>query len=178
VPASPLEPDSSDVVYEGPLFSVAREGWSGSEHRYDVVRHPGAAGVLPVTDDGDVLLVRQRRPAIRDELVEIPAGVLDVDGEDALTCATRELREETGYVHRSIEFLGGIYTSAGFSDEYIHLFWALVDDRPQGSPEDGIALLRKPFAEMTMAAKAGRIRDAKTALALLLADARGVVRVG
>jgi ADP-ribose pyrophosphatase len=172
------EPESIDVVYDGSLFAVARERWPGSDHPYDVVRHPGAAAVLPVTSEGDVILVRQLRPAIRDELVEIPAGILDVEGEDALTCAARELREETGYAHRSIEFLGGIYTSAGFSDEYVHLFWALVDERDAREPEEGITLLRKPFGEIVMAARAGRIRDAKTALALLLAEARGVVRVG
>jgi ADP-ribose pyrophosphatase len=175
---STREPESVDVVYEGSLFSVARERWPGADHAYDVVRHPGAAAVLPVTSDGDVILVRQLRPAIRDELVEIPAGILDVDGEDALTCAARELREETGFRHRSIEFLGGVFTSAGFSDEYVHLFWALVDETDALEPEAGIALLRKPFGEMAMAARAGRIRDAKTAIAVLVAEARGVVRVG
>jgi ADP-ribose diphosphatase len=170
----PREPESSEVVYDGPLLALVRERWSGAEHVYDVVRHPGAAAVLPVTPGGDVLVVRQFRHAIRDELVEIPAGLLDVEGEDALTAAARELHEETGYRHRTIEFLGGIYTSAGFANEYVHLFWARTDDDPVDDPEDGITVLRKPFGELVMAARAGRIRDAKTALALLLADARGV----
>ena len=168
------EPDSSEVVYGGPLVELARERWPGAEMDYDIVRHPGAAAVLPVTPDGDVILIRQFRHAIRDDLVEMPAGVLDLDGEDALTAAARELHEETGYRHRTIEFLGGIYTSAGFSNEYVHLFWALTEDEPAGEPEDGIALLRKPLGEMVKAARAGRIRDAKTAIGLLLADARGV----
>ena len=170
-----LEPETSEVVYHGAIVDVARERWPGSEHDYDVVRHPGAAAVLPVTPDGQVILIRQFRHAVRDELVEIPAGLLDVEGEDALTAAARELHEETGYRHRSIEFLGGVYTSAGFANEYIHVFWALVEDAPADEPERGITLLRKPFRDMAMAARAGRIRDAKTALALLLADARGVV---
>jgi ADP-ribose pyrophosphatase len=174
----PREPDASDVVFEGAVFSVARERWPGSDHPYDVARHVGAAAVLPVLPDGDVLLVRQFRPAIRRELVEVPAGLLDVEGEDALTCAARELFEETGHRHRTIEFLGGVYTTAGFSDEYIHLFWALAEPEPSREPEDGVTLLRKPFREMAMAARSGRIRDAKTALALLLAEARGVVDVG
>jgi ADP-ribose pyrophosphatase len=178
VPEEPREPVASDVVYEGALLSVVRETWTGLPHPYDVVRHPGAAAVLPITPEGQVLLVRQFRPAIRQELVEIPAGLLDVRGEDAITCAARELTEETGYRHREIEFLGGIYSSAGFANEYLHLFWASTEAEPVAEPEDGISLLREPFGEMVMAAKAGRIRDAKTALALLLAEARGVVRVG
>jgi ADP-ribose diphosphatase len=137
-----------------------------------VVRHPGAAAVLPVTSEGDVLLVRQFRPAIRRALTEIPAGILDVDREDPLDCAARELFEETGYRHRSIEFLGGIYTSAGFVDEYIHLFEAWTGEDQEGSPEDGIEVLRRPLDDMVTAARAGRVRDAKTAVALLLAAAR------
>jgi ADP-ribose pyrophosphatase len=170
----PVEPRSSEVVFEGRVFSVARERWAGSEQPYDVVRHVGAAGVLPVTPEGDVLLVRQLRPPIRQTLLEIPAGLLDVQAEDALTCAARELFEETGYRHASIEFLGGVFTSAGFSNEYVHLFWARTTPDPAGPAEEGIELERRPFPEMVMAARAGRVRDAKTALALLLADARGV----
>ena len=68
-----------------------------------------------------------------------------------------------------------MYPSAGYSDEYVHLFWALVEDEPVAEPEAGISVLRKPFGEVAMAARAGRVRDAKTALALMLAQARGVV---
>jgi ADP-ribose pyrophosphatase len=174
----PEEPASSEVVFEGAVFSVVRERWPGIGHPYDVVRHVGAAGVLPVTPEGDVLLVRQFRPPIRGSLLEIPAGLLDVEGEDAVGCAARELREETGYRHRSIEFLGGVYTTAGFSNEYVHLFWARTEPEPEGPPEAGIELVRRPLAEMAMGSRAGRVRDAKTALALLLAEARGVGRVG
>jgi ADP-ribose pyrophosphatase len=169
------EPLSEELVYEGAIFSVHRETWPDQDHPLDLVRHVGAAGVVPITPDGDVILVRQRRPAIRDRLVEIPAGLLDQRDEDALTCATRELFEETGYRHTRAEFLGGVYTTAGFSDEYIHLFWAATEREPAGEPEDGIELVVRPFAEMARAARAGRLRDAKTALAILLAEARGVV---
>ncbi len=167
-----LEPEASEVRFSGPVFSVARERWAVLAHEHDVVRHLGAAAVLPVTPTGDVLLVRQFRPAIRQELVEIPAGLLDRPDEDALTCAARELREETGYRHASIEFLGGIYPAAGFSNEYVHLFWARTEAEPAGPPEDGIELVLRPLAEMVARARAGRVRDAKTALALLLAEGR------
>jgi ADP-ribose pyrophosphatase len=171
-------PESSEPAYRGTILYVVRERWPGVEHPYDVVRHPGAAAVLPVTPHGEALLVRQFRPAIRRALVEIPAGLLDMDEEDAVSCAARELFEETGYRHASIEFLGGIFTSAGFCDEYIHLFWARTEPEPAGDPEEGVELMRRPFAEMAAAAKAGRVRDAKTCVALLLGEARGVANLG
>jgi ADP-ribose pyrophosphatase len=165
-------PDSSEVVFEGTVFTVARERWPGSERPYDVVRHVGAAGVLPLTPGGDVLLVRQFRPPVRRSLVEIPAGLLDVAGEDPATCAARELLEETGYRHATIEPLGDVLTTAGFSDELVHLFWATTEPEPTGIPEPGIELVRRPLAEMVTAARAGLVPDAKTALALLMAERR------
>lgn len=171
-----MEPEVTNEVFRGRIFTVFRERWPGFEHDHDVVRHPGAVAVLPITPSGDVLLVRQFRPAIRQPLTEIPAGLLDVDGEDALTCASRELFEETGFRHETIEFLGGSFTSAGFTDEYVHLFLAQVREAPEAGPEPGLELLRRPFAELVVSARSGRIRDVKTALALLLADARRLVR--
>lgn len=161
---------SAREVYRGRLIRVEVHPLPEGEH--DVVRHPGAAGVLPITPAGEVILVRQFRPAIGQHLVEIPAGLLDRREEDALSCAARELREETGFTHRAIGFLGGYYSSAGFTDEYVHLFLAAVGEDPDAPPEEGIELVRRPFAEMVAAARAGRVRDVKTALALLLAEAR------
>jgi len=132
----------------------------------------GAAAVLPITPAGEVVLVRQFRPAVRQVITEIPAGLLDVEGEDALTCATRELFEETGYRHTVVEFLAGYYASVGFTDEYIHLFWAETAEHPEGEPEDGIEVLLRPLEHMIASAKSGKIRDVKTAVALLLADGR------
>ncbi len=156
-------------VYQGHRIRVEVQPRPEGDH--DVVRHPGAAGVLPVTPEGDVLLVRQFRPAVGQVLTEIPAGLLDHPGEDALACAARELVEETGYRHETIEFLGGYYSSAGFTDEYVHLFLAATEPRPVAEAEAGIEVVRRPLAELVAAARAGRIRDVKTALALLLADA-------
>lgn len=158
-------------AYAGRIIRV--EVQSRPEGDYDVVRHPGSAAVVPITPEGDVLLVRQLRPAVGQSFVEVPAGLLDQRGEDALTCAARELFEETGYRHASIEFLGGCFPSPGYTDEYVHLFVATTRAEPEGPPEEGVELVRRPFAQMVAAAGAGRVRDAKTALALLLADARG-----
>lgn len=160
------------TVFRGRLFRVEQVEVEGSDHPWDLVRHPGSAGVLALTPSGEALLVEQPRPAIGGRLREIPAGVLDVEGEDALSCAARELLEETGYGHETIEFLGGCYPSPGFVDEYIHLFLATTGREPIRDPEPGIELVRVPFDELVHAARAGRIRDAKTALAVLLAEGR------
>ncbi len=167
-----MEPAAVHPASRGSFLRVDLETWSGLDAPQEIVRHPGAAGVLPVTPDGEVLLVRQFRPAIRDSITEIPAGVLDGEGEDPLTCAARELFEETGYRHQGIEFLGGFYPSAGFSGEYVHLFVARAAPLPEAEPERGITLMRRSLEAMTVAAGAGRVRDAKTALALLLVAGR------
>jgi 8-oxo-dGTP pyrophosphatase MutT (NUDIX family) len=131
-----------------------------------------AAAVLPLLPDDRVLLVHQFRPAVRQVLAEIPAGLLDVEGEDAITTAGRELFEETGYRHSAIEFLGGYYPSAGSLDQYVHLFWARVAPEPAGPVEEGIELRSEPFDRMVAAARGGRVRDGMTALALLMAAGR------
>jgi ADP-ribose pyrophosphatase len=165
------EPRAVRRIFEGAVLTLELEDW-GQPYEHEVVRHPGAAGVLPITPEGDVLLVQQFRPAVRSMLTEIPAGLLDVKNEDALSCAARELFEETGYRHDTIEFLGGYYATAGSSNEYVHLFVALTRPTPDAEPEAGITLLREPREAMVAAARAGRVRDAKTALALLMAEGR------
>ena len=162
------QPRAARTAFQGVAFRVDVEDWPQTGP-WDVAHHQGAAAVLPLTPDDQVVLVRQFRPPVRQVLTEIPAGLLDVEGEDALTCAGRELFEETGYRHTAIEFLGGYYASAGFTDEYVHIFWARVPERPEGPPEEGIEVVVKPFAQMLAAARGGKVRDAKTAFALLLA---------
>ena len=115
----PDGPRSEELVFEGAIFSVHRERWPGADHPFEVVRHVGAAAVLPLTPDGDVILVRQLRPAIREALLEVPAGLLDHPDEDAAGCAARELLEETGYAHASMAHLARVFTTAGFSDEVV-----------------------------------------------------------
>lgn len=168
----PEEPESSQVLFEGPVVTLVRERWVGIDHPYDVARHVGAVGVLALTPGEDVLLVRQFRPPVRRALDEIPAGLLDVRGEDARACASRELFEETGYRARWLEPLGAVFSTPGFSDERVQLFWAGAEPEPAGKPEAGIELVRRPLAEMVREARAGRIADAKTALALLMVDGR------
>jgi ADP-ribose pyrophosphatase len=165
------EPIATRSLFDGRYVQVVGETWS-DDGEYEVIRQMSAAAVLPLTPDDRVLLIRQFRPPIRQDLVEIPAGLLDIEGEDALSCAERELIEETGFRAARTAFLGGVFASAGSTDHYVHLFVARTEPEPIGDREPGIELVVRPFAEMVAAAGAGRIRDAKTALALLLAASR------
>jgi ADP-ribose pyrophosphatase len=160
-------PLSTRPGFEGRFLTVRIEDWPGLGP-HEIVRHPGAAAVLPITPDEHVVLVRQLRPAIRKHLLEIPAGLLDVPGEEPSACAARELREETGYAHTSMEPLGGYYSSAGFTDEFVHLFWASTTAEPTTIPETGIEVVLRPLEQMVGAARSGDLTDVKTVLALVL----------
>ena len=165
------EPSGSRPAFRGRWVRVDEEDWPGVG-TWEVVRPLDAACVLAVTPQRDVLLVRQFRAAARRRILEVPAGLLDVEGEDPSSCAARELLEETGYRHASMELMTRVHPSPGFSTELIHVFLATTDPMPEAPPEEGIELVCLPLAEAVVDARAGRIEDAKTALALLLADAR------
>jgi ADP-ribose pyrophosphatase len=138
---------------------------------WEVFRPKDAAAVLPVTPDGDVVLVRQFRAGARRSIEEIPAGLLDVEGEDPATCAARELFEETGFRPASLEPLAAIHTSPGSSSELVHLFVSRTGAASEREPGPSIEVVRRPFDEAVADVRAGRIDDAKTALALLLGAA-------
>ncbi|HEX5937731.1 MAG TPA: NUDIX hydrolase [Actinomycetota bacterium] len=167
-----MEPSGSKPVFRGRWVRVDEEDWPGSG-TWEVVRPLDAACVLPVTPEGDVLLVRQFRAAARRRTLEIPAGILDVAGEEPIDCAARELYEETGYRHASIELLARILPSPGVSTERIHVHLARTSAGAEAEPEDGVELVRRPLAEMVATARAGALEDAKTVVALLLTAARG-----
>jgi ADP-ribose pyrophosphatase len=167
---APERPAQVKEEYVGPLFSVEVQEWPHPNRRRDVVRHPGAAAILSVTPGGEVILVRQLREAVQERLLEIPAGVFDRRGESAEDLARRELREETGYRATRLEHLGNIYTSPGFTDEAIALY--LGEAEPEGQPEQGIEVLTMPLEDAVDAVVGGRIRDAKTMVAVLLARER------
>jgi ADP-ribose pyrophosphatase len=137
-------------------------------HTYQVIRHPGGAGVLPVHDDGSISLIRQLRPAVDAVMLEIPAGRLG-PAEPPAECASRELREETGITAANLIPLGTVYSSPGVFDEVIHLFAATGISQGDAQPEadEEIELLRLPLGEAMQMASDGRISDAKTLAALL-----------
>jgi 8-oxo-dGTP pyrophosphatase MutT (NUDIX family) len=163
-----VHPTSRREVFHGTLIRVEVQSWPAGER--EVVHHPGACAVVALTPEGDVVLVRQMREAVGEELLEIPAGILDVDGEDVATCAARELLEETGHHASDLEPLTSIYTSPGFADERIDIFLAhdvrVVDG---ARVEDGVEVVRMAFGDAVAAARDGRIRDAKSCVGLLAA---------
>jgi len=145
----------------------------GSTGELEIVRHPGAAAVVPFAsdprgDDPTVLLIQQYRYATNGSLLEIPAGRLD-PGEDPEGCGRRELLEEVGVTAGRLERLTTIWTTPGFTDERIHLFWAseLSAGKHAREPDEFIEVIPKPLSEALQLVRSGVISDAKTALSLL-----------
>ena len=146
----------------------------GSTGELEMIRHPGAAAVVPVLSDPGgpdptVLLIRQYRYATGGPLWEIPAGRL-AKGEAPIDCARRELREETGMKAGKIEPLTTIWTTPGFTDERIHLFWArdLTPEEQALEADEFIELAPRPLSQVLAGIRDGEICDAKTVAAILL----------
>jgi ADP-ribose pyrophosphatase len=171
-----MSADPNRRIYRGAQFEVVTEPVdlpNGRRVELDLLRHPGASAVLPFLDEETVLLIRQYRFATGGTLLEVPAGKLD-PGEAPARCAVRELEEETGYRAGRIEPLSSIWTSPGFTDEVIHLFTAhdLQPTAQQLDPDEIIELVPLPFAEALDRVRRGALRDAKSAMTLLLAADR------
>jgi len=165
-----------DVRYEGWRIDVVEATFRApddSEFTRDIVRHPGAVAVVPVTDDGDVLLLRQYRGAIDRELLEIPAGTRDVEGEPPEETARRELLEEVGVHARQIEPLATMYNSPGFCDEETLLFLARGldpgDRAPHGPEESYMEVVTVSWDDIDGMIATGELSDGQTLLGLLLA---------
>lgn len=145
----------------------------GSSGEMEIIRHPGAAAVVPVVSDPKgpdpaVLMLRQYRYAAGGQVWEIPAGRLD-QGEAPEACARRELREEAGVEAGRLEPLTTIWTTPGFTDEAIHLFWAtdLKAVAHAREADEFIEVVSKPLSEVLQGIRDGEIRDGKTIAAIL-----------
>ena len=136
----------------------------------ELIRHPGAAAVVPMTEEGEVLLVRQYRHATRTWLLEVPAGKLD-PGEAPEVCAVREVEEEVGYRAGKLVPLGWIWTTPGFTDEKIWLFLARdLEEGTQALEADEILdVVRMSYSEALSSVERGEICDGKSVCALLMA---------
>ena len=162
-------------VHRGRVFRLVQESVTlpnGLTTTLEVIRHPGASAMVPMLEDGRVILIRQYRHAVGDMIWEIPAGTL-APGEDPLDCARREVREETGYEAGSLHKLGEMIPVPGYSDERIHLFLATeLRVAPQHLDDDEVLEVEPvPLKRALEMIGTGEIVDAKTTIGLLKADA-------
>lgn len=160
------------VIHEGPLFNVERvvvSGETGREHAREVIRHPGAVVILPVLEDGRIVLIRNERVAVGEVLWELPAGTREPD-EPAIETARRELIEETGYSAEAIQSMGSLFTTPGFCDERIELFLARHLSHVGQNLDAGEQIEVHPIAlaDVLQMIDDGRLHDAKTVAAVLL----------
>ncbi len=164
---------NSEQVCKAHVFDVEKvliELPDGRQRYYDLVRHCPAVVILPLTEDGKILFVRQYRLGAEKELLELPAGLIN-DGEDPDPAAERELREETGYEGKLVR-LGGFYASAGYCSEYLNIYLAR-DLRWNPLPQDDdefLANISMPVEEAYAMAENGEMEDSKTIAALIMAQ--------
>lgn len=164
------------LLHQGRVFKLIREKIAlpnGTTVDLDIIRHPGAAAMVPLKDDGSLVMVRQYRHAIGDYIWEIPAGTLD-PGESPLKCAKRELIEEIGYSAECWEELGAIIPVPGYSDEKIHIFLAreLHIAHQNLDPDEILDVREIPFHQAFDMIDTAEIRDSKTIASLFLAKRR------
>ena len=166
-------------LFAGKVFRLVRsrfQGPDGGEFERHILHHPGAVAVVPLHDDGTVTLVRQYRVALEHDLLELPAGTRDVEGEDERSTAERELAEEAGLAAGSVEHLITFFNAPGISDEAISLFLARhlteVGHDRQSEEEHAMTVESFPLEVALEMIEDGRITDAKTIIGLTLAARR------
>lgn len=166
---------SNEEVFSGRLLKVQRDHVTlpnGNDTTREYIHHPGAVAIVPLLDDGRVVLVKQCRYPLRTLLWEIPAGKLDHgEAEEPLDCARRELSEETGYEAQNWQHLVSIATTPGFSDEIIHLYkaWGLQKFSQHTDEDEFIGVQAFTPQQLRTMIAAGELYDAKTLCALYAA---------
>jgi ADP-ribose pyrophosphatase len=156
--------------YQGKLFSFVSEDVTlpnGSRAEMAMVRHPGSTAVVPLLDEDTVVMERQYRHAIKDYLLEIPAGTME-PGEQPLDCARRELEEETGYRAKRMIELGPIHILPSYTDEVTHVYIAreLRPARQSLDKDEILEVVHFPLEQTLKMISDGRITDALTVLSL------------
>ena len=163
---------SSQLIYDGRVIKLRVDTVrmpGGRETRREIVEHRDCVAIIAIDTDDNVLLVKQFRKPVEKELLEIPAGGID-PGEDPATTVRREMQEETGYLPRKVERLGGFYSAPGFSTEYLHLYLAtdLAPSQLYAEDTESIKLVRVPISQIPALIASGKICDAKSIAGLLI----------
>ena len=163
----------SEIIFKGRVFTIRRDLLrtpDGRTTKFDIVEHHGSVVILPIDQDGKLLLVRQYRHAAADDLLELPAGTLD-PGERPAICAQREIREEIGMAAGKLEYLGEFYLAPGYSTEFMTVFLATELQTAPLEPDmdEFLQVEAIPLADALAMAEAGQMPDAKSLAALFIA---------
>lgn len=160
-------------IFTGNLISVHVDEVKlpdGNTSTREIVKHPGAVAVIPLTEDGKIVMVKQYRKPLERTLIEIPAGKIEPNEAPEVT-AIRELEEETGYTTEQLKYVTSFYTSPGFADEIIHLYFTdtilPLEEKVAGDDDEFIEIVELTLAEAEQCIKDNKIYDAKTAYAIM-----------
>ena len=163
---------SQEYMFKGRIINLRRDVAilpDGSEAGREVVEHNGGVCVLPLTENNEIIFVKQFRYPYMEELLEIPAGKRDGKDEDPLCCGIRELKEETGAESDNFVFLGELYPSPGYVNEVIYMYYAdnLTYGECNPDEDEFLDLVKIPFDKAVEMVVSGEIKDAKTQAAIL-----------
>ena len=166
-----------ELVYQGTVLKVYKDHMkfsNGNTEDWDFIHHDGAAAVIPVMDDGKILMVKQYRNALERDTLEIPAGKLDDPDEEGIVCASRELKEETGYSSDDLEWLLTIRTTVAFCDERIEVFVArnLIPGEQHLDEDEFVDVKAYKLEELKGMIFEGKIQDSKTMAAILAYESK------
>lgn len=164
---------SSERLYEGAILNLRRDKVTapkGTAYR-EIVEHNGAVGIVPITNDGHIVMVKQFRYATGRDVLEIPAGKIDKGESEPERTAARELKEETGYTAEKLQYLGKINTSVAYAEEVIHLYAAvgLIAGETEFDEDEMLDIIEYDFDEIYQMAASGKLVDVKTIAAVFMA---------
>ncbi len=166
--------EKQTYIYKGRIINLRCDDITlpdGNPAKREVVEHPGGVCVLPITENDEIIFVRQYRYPYSEILLEIPAGKRDSKEEDTLECGKRELREETGAEASEYTFLGELYPSPGYVGEIIYMYMAkgLSYGKTQPDEDEFVETVKIPFDKALDMVMSGELKDAKTQAAILKA---------
>ncbi len=164
----------SKEIFKGNIINVEQltvELPNGKNATRDMIKHPGASVIIPITDGNEIYMVKQFRKAIESESLELPAGKLD-PGESPYECAKRELKEETGLDAEKIKHLISVYTTPGFCNEVLHIFEAtgLIEGNACTDPDEFLNCEKFKITELVQMIYDHEIKDAKSIIGILMAE--------